>query len=92
MRTERAEDRWGGNGGFGVVRSMGLVGVVRICFVPDRATAHADCRSIRTDHGSGGSTAPDEGIDEGTKMTEQRKPVVDAGFKILNLTHKAVLR
>ena len=25
-------------------------------------------------------------------MTEQRKPVVDAGFKLLNLTHKAVLR
>jgi len=26
------------------------------------------------------------------KMTEQRKPVVDAGFKLLNLTHKAALR
>lgn len=25
-------------------------------------------------------------------MTEQRKPVVDAGFKLLNLTHKAVLK
>ena len=25
-------------------------------------------------------------------MTEQRKPVVDAGFKLLNLTHKGVLR
>jgi deazaflavin-dependent oxidoreductase (nitroreductase family) len=25
-------------------------------------------------------------------MTEQRKPVVDAGFKLLNLTHKAALR
>jgi deazaflavin-dependent oxidoreductase (nitroreductase family) len=25
-------------------------------------------------------------------MTEQGKPVVDAGFKVLNLTHKAVLR
>jgi deazaflavin-dependent oxidoreductase (nitroreductase family) len=25
-------------------------------------------------------------------MTEQRKPAVDAGFKLLNLTHKAVLR
>ena len=25
-------------------------------------------------------------------MTEQRKPVVDAGFKILNLTHKGMLR
>jgi deazaflavin-dependent oxidoreductase (nitroreductase family) len=25
-------------------------------------------------------------------MTQQRKPVVDAGFKVLNLTHKAVLR
>ena len=25
-------------------------------------------------------------------MTEQRKPVVDAGFKVLNLTHKGVLR
>jgi deazaflavin-dependent oxidoreductase (nitroreductase family) len=24
-------------------------------------------------------------------MTQQRKPVVDAGFKLLNLTHKAVL-
>lgn len=24
-------------------------------------------------------------------MTEQRKPAVDAGFKLLNLTHKAVL-
>ena len=25
-------------------------------------------------------------------MTEQRKPVVDAGFKLMNLTHKAALR
>jgi deazaflavin-dependent oxidoreductase (nitroreductase family) len=25
-------------------------------------------------------------------MTQQRKPVVDAGFKVMNLTHKAVLR
>jgi deazaflavin-dependent oxidoreductase (nitroreductase family) len=25
-------------------------------------------------------------------MSEQRKPVVDAGFKILNLTHKAALK
>jgi deazaflavin-dependent oxidoreductase (nitroreductase family) len=25
-------------------------------------------------------------------MTEQRKPVVDTGFKLMNLTHKAVLR
>jgi deazaflavin-dependent oxidoreductase (nitroreductase family) len=25
-------------------------------------------------------------------MTEQRKPVVDAGFKFMNLTHKAALR
>ena len=25
-------------------------------------------------------------------MTEQRRPVVDAGFKLLNLTHKAALR
>jgi deazaflavin-dependent oxidoreductase (nitroreductase family) len=25
-------------------------------------------------------------------MTEQRKPMVDAGFKLLNLTHKAALR
>jgi len=25
-------------------------------------------------------------------MTQQRKPVVDAGFKLLNLTHKAALR
>jgi deazaflavin-dependent oxidoreductase (nitroreductase family) len=25
-------------------------------------------------------------------MTDQRKPVVDAGFKLLNLTHKAALR
>ena len=25
-------------------------------------------------------------------MTEQRKPVVDAGFKLMNITHKAALR
>ena len=25
-------------------------------------------------------------------MTEGRKPVIDAGFKLLNLTHKTVLR
>ena len=25
-------------------------------------------------------------------MTQQRKPVVDTGFKVMNLTHKAVLR
>jgi deazaflavin-dependent oxidoreductase (nitroreductase family) len=25
-------------------------------------------------------------------MTERRRPLVDAGFKVLNLTHKAVLR
>jgi deazaflavin-dependent oxidoreductase (nitroreductase family) len=31
-------------------------------------------------------------IETRTNMTEQRKPVVDAGFKLLNLTHKGVLR
>jgi deazaflavin-dependent oxidoreductase (nitroreductase family) len=31
-------------------------------------------------------------IETRKKMTEERKPVVDAGFKLLNLTHKGVLR
>ncbi len=29
---------------------------------------------------------------EGLTMAEQRKPAVDAGFKFMNLTHKAALR
>jgi len=33
-----------------------------------------------------------ERIDEGTIMSERRNLVIDAGFKLLNLTHKSVLR
>ena len=31
-------------------------------------------------------------MDEGTTEMVQRRPVVDAGFKLLNLTHKTALR
>jgi deazaflavin-dependent oxidoreductase (nitroreductase family) len=43
---------------------------------PDRFPVSAICNQIETRK----------------KMTEERKPVVDAGFKLLNFTHKGVLR